>query len=128
MVYTSKFNKPKNHDDSKFVGGIAYSPYKPKEEKEEYDFYNSRLTYSNIDSGILGSAEYVLDSQDTPEVETTEHIDTSALDVSSEEPEIVQEEVDSTKPFTPKNGFAQGAQNFRHFYEQSGAPMNEYNF
>jgi hypothetical protein len=58
MVYISKFNKPKNHDDSEFVGGIAYSQYKPKEEKEEYNFYNfnSRLTYDDV--GVLGTAEY----------------------------------------------------------------------
>ena len=123
MVYISKFNKPKNHDDSEFVGGIAYSPYKPKEEKEEYNF-NSRLTYNDIDSGVLGTAEYDLTSQDTPTVENTEPIDTSALGTPSEEPEVAQPQ----KTFTPKKGFAQGAQNFRQFYEQSGAPMNEYDF
>lgn len=129
MVYISKFNKPKNHDDSEFVGGIAYSPYKPEEEKEEYNFYdfNPRLTLNGADSGILGTAEYGWTSQDTP-AESTRSVDTSALETPSEESEITQPELSSTKTFTPKRGFAQGAQNFRQFYEQSGAPMNEYDF
>lgn len=128
MVYVSKFNKPKNHDDSKFVGGIAYSPYKPKKDDEEYNFYNSRLTHNDVDSGVLGSTTYGLTSQDTFPAETTESIDTSALDISSEESPIEQPVFNYTNTFTPKEGFAQGEQMFRQFYEQSGAPMSEYAF
>lgn len=129
MVYISKFNKPKNHDDSEFVGGIAYSQYKPKEEKEEYSFYdfNPRLTLNSADSGVIGTAEYSWTSQDTP-AESTRPVDTSALETPSEESEITQPELSSAKTFTPKRGFAQGEQRFRQFYEQSGAPMNEYAF
>jgi hypothetical protein len=131
MVYTSKFKKPKNYDDSKFVGGVGYTPYEFK--KEDTDDKYSRLTYNHEDSGIVGSIDVDSSSQDDSPITNDEDIDTSSLEASTEESkkpeEVIQDNsVSGAKTFTPHRYLRRGYDRFVDYYRQAGAPENELAF